>query len=51
MKSLPQFITVQIDDVDGNDVYYTANVTDKETPFPPSSNHPTAIYELKSNIL
>ena len=50
MKKLPEFITVQIDDVDGNDVYYSATEEKKETPFSPSDNHPTAIYKLVKYI-
>jgi hypothetical protein len=46
MKKLPEFIIVQIEDVDGDVVYYSAN--EKDTPYPPSDNHPTAVYRLQS---
>lgn len=46
MKNLPELMVIQIDDVDGDNVYYSANEENKNTPFPPSYNHPTAVYKL-----
>lgn len=50
MKNLPEFMVIQIDDVDGNDIYYTAIEEGKDTPFPPNGIHKTAVYRLQSYL-
>lgn len=50
MPKLPEYIQIQIDDFDDCSVYYSATAEEKDTPFPPSQNHPTGIYKLVKYI-
>lgn len=50
MPKLPQYVYVQIDDIDGNDVYYTCHTDIKNLPFAPGPNHPVAKYKLEKLI-
>lgn len=49
MKKIKRFMVIQIDDVDDDKVYYSAQDELTNTPFPPSDNHPTALYMLVKN--
>ena len=46
MKNLPEFMHIQIDDVDDNDVYYSATDEGEDIPFLPSDRHPAGLYKL-----
>lgn len=43
---LPEFMVIQLDDTDDENYYTAVEASNGNTPYPPSHEHPTAVYKL-----